>query len=1092
MKHLFFIILICCVTSSGFAQKKKEKSEEKVLKSSTFSGLKFRSIGPALTSGRIADIAVNPENHSEYYVATASGGVWKTVNSGVTYEPVFDNEGSYSAGCVAIDPSNPHVIWVGTGENNNQRSVGYGDGVYKSEDDGLTWKKMGLEHTEHISKIIVHPDNSKTVYVAAYGPLWSKGGDRGLYKTTDGGKTWERVLYISENTGISDIALHPQNPDIIYAAAHQRRRHVFTYISGGPESGLFRSTDGGDNWDTLTNGLPHGDMGRIGLAVSPAAPDMVYAIIEAAEDDAGFYRSLNRGGSWKKMNKYTTSGNYYQEIVCDPLDPDRVYSLNTWGMVTVDGGKTWKRTGEKNKHVDNHALWIDPDNTQHLLAGCDGGLYESYDRAKTWQFKPNLPVTQFYKVTVDQNKPFYYVYGGTQDNFSMGGPSRTTSANGIVNSDWFITNGGDGFESQVDPVDPNIVYAQAQYGWLVRYDKKSGETIGIKPMPGTGEKPLRWNWDAPLLISPHKHTRLYFAANKLFKSEDRGNTWTAISGDLTRQIDRNKIPVMGKVWSMDAIAKNKSTSIYGNITALDESPLQEGLIYVGTDDGLIQVTENGGGSWQKHASFPGVPEKTYVNAIFASRHDPHIVFAVFNNHKNGDFKPYLLKSTDRGKTWQNIANDLPARGSVYSFIQDHKDPDLLFAGTEFGLYTSINAGKNWVRLKGGLPTICIRDMAVQKDEDDLVLATFGRGFYILDDYSPLRNLHEDSLKKNALLFPVSDALMFVASRPLGLKGKSFQGASYFTAPNPPVGATITYYLKEDIKTLREKRQEEEKEKSKNGEVISYPDAEQIRAEDREEKPVLLFTITDDKGNEVRRLKAAPKKGVHRITWDFRFPATTPATLKKPDTSNPFADVDAGYLAPPGKYAVYMYRQVNGKVTQLAGPRWFNAVPLHLATLEAEDKREVAAFEKKAAELKRVVSGTIRYNNELRKRMKLLKEAVRNTPAADIKTTEKIHLLEKRLADVFILLTGDRSLSKREFPVMPSINERVNQIVYNLWQSTSAPTQTMRDNYRIAGEQLTQALSELKEITSSLMAMEELLEKKGAPWTPGRLPVWDFH
>ncbi|MGD8322368.1 MAG: glycosyl hydrolase, partial [Gemmatimonadota bacterium] len=698
-------------------------AQDSPLTPATFRGLNLREIGPALTSGRVVDFAVDPDDPATWYVASASGGVWKTVNDGTTFQPVFGSEGSYSIGVVTLDPNNPHVVWVGTGENNAQRAVGYGDGVYKSVDGGRTWKRMGLEDSQHIGSIVVDPRDSNVIYVAAQGPVWSAGGDRGLYKSTDGGEHWTPILQISENTGVNEVHLDPRDPDVLYASAWQRRRHVWTYIGGGPESALYKSTDAGATWTKVTTGLPSGDVGRIGLCISRSDPDYVYAIIEAAGESGGFFRSTDRGASFRRQSSYRTSGNYYSEIMCDPFDRDRVVSMDVWAQVTDDGGKTWGRFGELHKHVDNHALWFDPADPDHVINGNDGGVYESWDGAETWQFKANLPVTQFYKVALDNDAPFYGVYGGTQDNFSLGGPSRTTSQHGIVNADWEITNGGDGFESQADPTDPNIIYAQSQYGGLVRYDKKSGEIVPIQPQPAEGEA-LRWQWDAPLLVSPHSHTRLYHAANKVFRSDDRGDSWIEISPDLTRQLDRNTLPVMGRVWGPDAVAKNASTTIYGTIVTLDESPVTEGLLYVGTDDGLIQVTEDGGGAWRKIERFPGVPERTYVNMVLASRHDAGTVYAAFNNHKNGDFTPYLLESTDEGRSWTSIASDLPERGSVYAIAEDPVVPDLLFAGTEFGVYFSRDGGGHWVELQGGgFPTVGVRDLAIQGRENDLVLAT---------------------------------------------------------------------------------------------------------------------------------------------------------------------------------------------------------------------------------------------------------------------------------------------------------------------------------------------------------------------------------
>src|SRR5579862_2527387 len=748
-------------------QEKKDDEKKPGMNAETFAGLKFRSIGPAVASGRVMSIAVNPKNKFEYYVGVASGGVWKTVNDGTTWTPVFDKEGSFSIGWVALDPNDASVVWVGTGESNSQRSVDYGDGIYRSDDGGKNWTNLGLKKSEHIGRVVVDPRDSKVVYVAAEGPLWGPGGDRGLYKSADGGKTWKAVLTISENTGVVDVAIDPANPDILYAAAYQRRRHVFTLIDGGPESAIYKSTDAGETWKKLTSGLPGVDMGRIGLAVSPADPNVVYATIEAADGKGGIFRSNDKGATWERRNEFDQGAMYYARVVPDPKNVDRIFVMSVQLRESLDGGKTLHKINEVNHHGDNHAIWIDPDNTKHWLLGSDGGMYETWDDAQTWEFKANLPTLQFYDVAVDNAVPFYHVCGGTQDNLSWCGPARTRDVNGIVNSDWYVTTGGDGFRSQVDPVDANTVYSESQYGVLVRYDKPTGQELVLQPVEGKGEPPLRWNWDSPIVISPHSHTRLYFAANKLFRSDDRGDTWKAISGDLTRQIDRNKLPVMGKVWGPDAVAKNTSTSFYGNIVALAESPKREGLFYAGTDDGLIQVTSDGGQSWTKYEKFPGVPEMTYVSRLAASNFDASTVYAAFENHKNEDFKPYLLKSTDAGKTWASIAGNLPENGPVLGFVEDAVNPNLLFAGTEYGAFFTVDGGGHWVQLKGGLPTIAVRDMVEQTREGDLVIATFGRGFYVLDDISALRQMSAQAVEQSAALFPVKDALLYIERHPLG-------------------------------------------------------------------------------------------------------------------------------------------------------------------------------------------------------------------------------------------------------------------------------------------------------------------------------------
>jgi photosystem II stability/assembly factor-like uncharacterized protein len=1092
MNKTIFLIYFLSFPFMLFAQKNKsEKSEMKVFDPDLFKGMSFRSIGPALTSGRIADIAVSPVDINTWYVGVAAGGVWKTVNAGITWTPLFDDQGSYSIGCVTIDPNNPHIIWVGTGENNNQRSVAYGDGIYRSKDGGKSWVHMGLKQSEHIGNILVHPENSDIVYVAAYGPLWSAGGDRGVFRTRDGGMTWERILFISDNTGINEVHMDPRNPDVLYAAAHQRRRHVYTYIGGGPESAIYKSTDGGDHWEKVMNGMPKVDIGRIGLDISPVNPDHLYAIVETVGEEGGFFHSIDRGQSWEKMSNYTTSGNYYQEIFCDPGDLETIYAMDTWFHYTTDGGKTFKMVGEDNKHVDNHALWINPVNTSHMIVGCDGGLYITYDHAVSWEFIANLPVTQFYKVSVDHDSPFYQVYGGTQDNFSMGGPSRTTNVAGIVNADWYVTNGGDGFESVVDPENPDIVYAQSQYGWLVRYDKKSGELLDIKPMEREGEEAYRWNWDAPLLISPHKSTRLYFAANKVFRSDDRGNSWIVISDDLTRQIDRNQIPVMGKVWSMDAVEKNKSTSIYGNIVSLDESPLKEGLLYAGTDDGLIQVTENGGDSWKKIFSIQGIPDMTYVNYLLASQHNEETVYAVFNNHKNGDFKPYIVKSMDRGVTWRAITSDLPERGSVYALAEDPINPDLLFAGTEFGLFLTVDGGTHWIQLKAGLPVIAIRDIAIQKRENDLVLASFGRGFYILDDYSPLRMINPEFIDQEAYIFPIKESWMFIQSRPLGLRGKSFQGASYYTAENPPVGATFTYYLKEDIKTQKERRQENEKELIEKGENVPYPSFGEMRSEDDENEPKLIFTIRDDKDYIIRSIETDPEKGIHRITWDFHYPPKTPTSVSTPAFEDPFSEPDNGPLALPGTYSVSMEKLQNGVLTKLVPPVIFSTEFLNNTSLPASDQKALFSFEEDVSEVLRVVSGTSRTLEELKEKLRYIKVAVSHTSGLPEEILLKVTEMDQRLKDLDRKLNGDYSLNRREFPVPPSISSRINAIVNGLYLSTSNPTETQRSSLEIVKKDFGAVYAGIKKIVEEdMLNLENELENAGAPWTPGRLPGWE--
>lgn len=1078
-KMLLTLLAVSFLLSPIFSQDKEE--DKSPYKSSTFNGLKFRSIGPAVTSGRVIDVAVNPNDIHEFYIASAGGNVWKTTNSGTTWEPIFDNYGSYSIGCVTLDPNNSNVVYVGTGENNSQRSVSWGDGIYRSEDGGKNFKNIGLKKSEHIAKVLIDPRDSKIIYVAAQGPLWGPGGDRGLYKSTDYGVTWDSVLYISENTGVTDVIMDPRNPDVLYAASYQRRRHVWTLINGGPEGAIYKSTDAGKTWNKLESGLPKGDIGRIGLAISPVNPDYIYAIIEAAEDGTGFYRSANRGASWKKMSDYkNSSAQYYSEIFCDPVDLNKVYLLDTYSQTTSDGGKTFIPLSTKGRHVDDHVFWINPKNPDHYLIGGDGGLYETFDGGQTFLFKNNLPITQFYRVSVDKFEPFYRVMGGTQDNNSMIGPSQTINEEGIVNADYIPLVGGDGYEAVPDPDNSNIIYCEWQYGGLTRHDLKSGETISIKPQEGKDEPPYRWNWDTPLIVSPHAN-RIYIAANKVFRSDDKGNTWKVISPDLTRQVDRNKLPIMDKVWSVDAVAKNASTSFYGNIVSLTESPLVEGLIYAGTDDGLIQVTEDGGNNWRKIESFPNVPEMTYVSCLYASRFDANTVYAAFDNHKRADFKPYVLVSRDKGNSWESISGDLKEPHVVYSIAQDNIKQDLLFVGTEYGVFFTNDGGKKWIELKGGLPTTAVRDMDIQTRENDLALATFGRGFYILDNYSPLREVDEPILdNENYKLFPVKDALMFIK------RSATFSslGSSFFKADNPAFGATFTYYIKEAPKSLKETRQEKEKDLEKENKPVYYPTWDELRAEDNEEKSYLLFVVSDDQGNVVRKLKDEIKQGINRIAWDLRYADTNP--VKSVTDKN-----ESGVPVMPGTYSVEMFMSVDGVVTKIAGPQIFEAKVLNNTTLPAEDRASMVAFQKKISEFNRAVEGAFNSARDLLAQSAVLIYAIKQTPEAPNSLMDSALNIKHNTEDILQHLYRDKTVAERNEPTNPTVYDRLNELASGIWQTTSAPTQTQKDVYQSATAQFEPLLIQLQTLLEvNLVNLEADMEKYGAPWTPGRVPGWN--
>ncbi len=1025
MKHLIWMAALLALPASLEAQK--------------LDALAFRAVGPALTSGRVADLAINPLNPDEWYVAAASGGVWKTTNHGLTFEPLFDDQGSYSIGCITLDPSNSHTVWVGTGENNNQRSVAYGDGVYKSTDGGSSWTNVGLKASEHIGMIAVHPKNSNIVWVAAYGPLWSSGGERGIYKTTDGGTTWRRVLNVSEHTGFNEVHLDPRNPNVLFATAHQRRRHVHTYVSGGPESGLWKSEDGGETWSEVKNGIPSGDKGRLSLAISPVNPDLHYLMVEGH----GTYRSTNRGASYSKRSDHATSGNYYVELIASRSDANTLYSMDTYVQWSEDGGATFKRLGEKNKHVDNHAFWQNPSNPKHLILGCDGGIYETWDHGVAWHYKENLPITQFYRVSVDNAEPFYGIYGGTQDNFSLGGPSRTLNDRGIVNSDWYVTQTGDGFESQIDPTDPNIVYAQAQYGGLQRFDKKSGEGVPIKPIEPTGGKAWRWNWDAPLLISPHDSKTLYFAANVVFKSVNRGNSWTPISGDLSRQLDRHLIPVMGKIQGLDAIAYKQSTSMYGTITALHESPKVKGLLAVGTDDGLIQVSSDAGANWTKLDKLPGIPDLTFVNDVKWSQHSADVLYAVFNNHKNGDFKPYLMVSKNRGKTWEALSAGLPQRGSTYVIAEDHKDASLLFVGTEFGVFTSTDGGLTWTELKKGLPTIAVRDIAIQQREDDLVLATFGRGFYVLDDYSPLREIKNDIKKNEAIVLPIKPVVLYHEASPLGYGGAGFLGAGYYMADNPMVGATFTYWVKNAPKTLKEQREELEKKNS----ASVYPSKEAIRAEAEEAKPHLSLVIRSGDGKVVRILQAKYVNGLKRSTWDGKL-----ARSASPDKGS--------YLAPAGNYSLQLVGVHGTKIDTLTKPLGFNVSHLSNLSLPAEKSADLVLLQNQLDALQQRMDVVSRQMDEVKTRLDRIEKQVDygvNSPANLRGEVAKVRAEWRSLG---LILDGDELIASKEFETMPGLRDRLSSALWGSYSMRSDPTQSMKDQRRVVAEQLTELEKQL--------------------------------
>lgn len=981
------------------AQRRKAQVEEKI----SLDAFEFRNIGPAFLSGRIADIAIDPNDENRWFVAVGSGGVWKTENSGTTWKPLFDEQNSYSTGCVTIDPTNSNVIWVGTGENVGGRHVAYGDGVYKSIDGGETWKNMGLTSSEHISKIVVHPTNPNVVWVASQGPLWNKGGERGVYKTTDGGISWKRVLGNSEWTGATELVIDPRDPEVLYAATWDRHRTVAALMGGGPGSGLHRSTDGGETWTKLTQGLPTSNMGKIGLAISPQQPDVLYAAIELDRKTGAVYRSANRGASWVKMSNTVSGGtgpHYYQELYASPHQFDRLYLMNVRVLTSEDGGKTFVELKEEKKHSDNHAIAFKKNDPNYLMIGTDAGIYESFDLAENWRYIKNLPLTQFYKVAVNNAEPFYHVFGGTQDNGSAGGPSATDEVQGISNKHWYKTLFADGHQSATDPEYNDIIYAETQQGGLHRVDLTTGEPLAIQPQAFIGDPHERFNWDAPILVSPHNPARLYFASYRVWKSESRGDDWTPISGDLTRNEERLSLPIMGRQQSWDNAWDVMAMSNYNTITSLSESPIKEGLLYAGTDDGFVQVTENGGTNWTAiPVTKMGLPERSFVNDIKADLHDENTVYVVLDNHKEGDFNPYVFKSTDKGKTWSSISSNLPKRTLLWRIVQDHIDPNLLFIATEFGVYTSLNGGSSWQKLPG-TPNMAFRDLTIQKRENDLVAASFGRGFYVLDDYSALREMNKVNLKKPAALFHTRPAKWFVPRNNLGNTG-----ADYYIADNPTFGAVFTYHLSQEYKTAKELRQEREKELNKQNSSVPFIGYDALDSELVEPEALAWILIKDQQGNLIRKISQKAEKGTHRLAWDLRHMNSAPLILDED-----FSVSETGPMVRPGTFTATLIVEKGGDVLAQTDEIEFEVKPIREAVLQGVD---YATYEKFRSDYGAIEADLIRFRQAL-------KAAEEKINSLSDNTARSLHYL-KDLQDVQDLKEALAAL-KKQSDVSPSRDE----------------------------------------------------------------------
>ena len=1076
-------------TAKGQAAAKSQKAD--VDTGLLVGALKFRSVGPAFMSGRIGDLAIDPVQPNTWYVAAASGGLWKTTNAGTTFRPIFDNKASYSMGCITIDPSKHTTVWLGTGENNGGRHIGFGDGIYVSHDSGSTWTHRGLKNSEHISKILVDPRDSRVVFAASQGPLWSPGGERGLFKSTDGGKSWRNVLSAGgkgrtteENkdsyTGVTDVVMDPDNPDVMYAATHQRHRNVWAIINCGPETAIFKTTDGGESWNKLGNGLPGGSVGKISLQVSPQKSNVVYATIELPGRKGGFWRSENHGASWKKTSDFVSGGtgpHYYQELWADPHRYGVLYQANNYFRRSEDNGDTWINIEGRYKHVDNHAVAFHPTDKDFLLVGCDGGVYRSYDYCRTWLFCPNLPLTQFYKVSVDNDFPFYNIAGGTQDNNSQYGPSATRNVQGIRNSDWRITIGGDGHDTAIDPDDPNTIYAESQQGYLRRFDRRTGESVRIQPQPEKGEDAFRFNWDSPILISPHDSKRLYFASQFLHRSDNRGDSWKKVSPDLSRNRNRYELPTMGRVHSIDAGYDLYAMSQHSNITSIDESPLVEGLLYAGTDDGLIQISEDGGENWRKVDRLFDVPEYFFVNDIKADLHDPDTVYACLDDHKTGDYKPYVVRSTDRGRTWELMVGNLPDRHICWRIVQDHVRKDLFFLATEFGIFCTLDAGHKWFRLSGGVPTISFRDLEIQRRENDLVGASFGRSFYVLDDYSILRDATSELFTENSLhIFPIRRAFWYVQNNDLGgLKG--YQGDSLYNAQNPDYGTVIRYYVRDSFKSLKAKRLEAEAKARKAGGDIPTPSFTALQAEEDEVAPRNYLEIMDAAGTVVARKELATSKGIHKVTWSFRYEGLTPFSVR------------TGPMVAPGEYSAQAFHYADGKATVMGEPVKFAVESIVTPTLPLPDRAETIALVREIGLFTNRAYTASQKLSERDEELTVLIARLRQHPNATPELLGQAVKLKQKLDGFSRILRGNELKEERWTQTEPGINERLQGALSGAMSGTYGPTQTTREQWKIGKEQFEEIEADLNQLLDvEIDAFEKQVDDANVPLSIEELEI----
>ena len=957
-----------------------------------------REIGPAFMGGRTVDFAVYEEDPAIFYAATASGGLLKTVNGGNTWENVFDRQTTVSIGDVAINPTDPNVIWVGTGEANSRQSSSWGDGIYKSTDGGGTWQHMGLRESHHIGRIIVNPQDTDIVYVAALGHLWGPNPERGVFMTIDGGQSWQHVLSLNEDTGAVDLAMDPANPKTLYAAVYQRRRSGWGFNGGGPHGGIYKTVDGGRSWRKLTNGLPEGPTGRIGLDIYRGNSNVVYATVQ--NEEGGVFRSEDKGETWTKMNSLNPRPMYYSQIRIDPNDDKRIYVLGGQLSVSDDAGKTFYE-GDPEVHSDHHAFWINPRNSRHLIDGNDGGIWVSRDRSQSWEHLNNYPMGQFYHVTVDMQQP-YRIYGGMQDNATWGGPSAVRDRQGIANEHWNQMLSCDGMYVTVDPSDGRTIYTNCQNGRIVRHDRGTGERKAIQPQPASSEDTLRWNWTAPIVVSPHDPTTLFTGANRLYKSTDRGHSWTAISEDLTGQTDPDELTLMGVRGEDITLSKNDGVSSFGNTTALAESPRRAGLIYVGTDDGKVHVTRDGGGTWTELTGrISGAPEMIYVSRLRPSVFNEGTVYASFDGHRSDDFRPYVFVSTDYGDSWRSIASNLPT-GSVYVIEEDPKNPNLLYVGTEFGLFASIDRGSSWTRWKN-LPTVAVYDLVVHPRDNDLVLGTHGRSLIVYDDISPLQQLNDAVLASSSHLFDMRPGTQFIPN-----ENGWFLGGRSYRAENPELGTYVHYYLRAPV------------------------------SDDVE------ITIRDAAGTVVRELKGPKDAGIHRVVWDLRAEPSGPDST---GLAGALILTDLGPFVLPGEYSVHLSAggQDHTKTVRVLGDP--------LVKMTDADRRSLYTMLLSLTEMQRTAESAADAIDKMNEEVQRVSEMLAEHPSPPDAVKTSAENVNEEITDLRTELIGTDDPGGGGGFRSRALSDRIDRLKAALMGSQSLPTVIQSDRLELFLEEL---------------------------------------